>query len=86
MSNDGGVTTSTLHPKLLPDRKNLAQPGLSVEAVLSGGRLFNIHVGSNPIVWRCRVALAGQVFGEKYVARTESHTGPVAESDIDHPR
>lgn len=86
MRNDGGVTTSTLHPKLLPDQKNLAKPCLSVEAVLSGWRLFNIHVDSNPIVWRCRVALASQVFGEEYVSRTESHTGPVAEPDIDHPR
>src|SRR5262245_24099989 len=49
-------------------------------------QLFAVHVGSDPIVGCCRVALAGHVFCEKYITGTESHLGPVAEPDIDSTR
>jgi hypothetical protein len=48
--------------------------------------LFKIDIGSDPIV-RCRpVALAGNVFGEKYISGNEGHRGAIAEANVDATR
>ena len=55
-------------------------------AMPQGMGLFDIHVGSDPIMRCCRVSLAGNVFCEEYVTGTKSHAGAVAKPDVDCTR
>jgi hypothetical protein len=86
MSNDGGVTHVQAASETIAELEKSGKVLLSVKAVLPGWRLFDIHVGSNPIMRCRRVALAGHILCEKHVTRTESHPGPVAEPDSDSTR
>ena len=49
-------------------------------------RLFKIDVGSDPIVGCRPVALAGKVFGKKYIPGNEGRRGAIAETDVDAAR
>ena len=49
-------------------------------------QLHDVYIGSHPIVRRCSVSLAGDVFCEESIAWSKSHAGSIAEPNVDRPR
>ena len=48
-------------------------------------RNLEVHERAHPIFWQSGMSLAGQIFGEKEIARSECSNRAVADSDLHRP-